>query len=51
MFIELIYGIISNSLSLICDSAHMLLDSSALIFGLIAAFIAKLEPNNKFTYG
>ena len=51
MFIELFYGLVSNSLSIVSDSAHMLFDSSALLLRLIAAFISKLKPNHKFTYG
>jgi solute carrier family 30 (zinc transporter), member 5/7 len=51
MFIELIYGILSNSLSLISDSAHMFFDSSALAIGLYASFISKLEPSINFPYG
>lgn len=42
MFVELIYGIIANSLSLIGDSAHMAFDSTALAIGLYASFISKL---------
>lgn len=51
MFVELIYGIISNSLSLIGDSAHMLFDSSALAIGLYASFMSKLQPSLLFSYG
>ena len=35
-FVELLYGILANSLSLISDSAHMLFDSTALAIGLYA---------------
>lgn len=45
MFVELIYGILANSLSLISDSVHMLFDSSALAIGLYAAFMSKLKPS------
>jgi zinc transporter 5/7 len=51
MFIELIYGFISNSLGLISDSAHMLFDSMALGIGLYASYMSKLIPNEKFTFG
>ncbi len=51
MFVELIYGIISNSLSLISDSAHMLFDSSALAIGLYASFMSKMEATLLFSYG
>lgn len=42
MFVELIYGFLSNSLGLISDSVHMLIDSSALALGLYASFVARL---------
>ena len=51
MFVELIYGILSNSLSLISDSAHMLFDSSALAIGLYAAFMSKMDPTTLASYG
>jgi zinc transporter 5/7 len=51
MFVELIYGILSNSLSLISDSAHMLFDSSALAIGLWAAFMTKLRPSKTYSFG
>jgi predicted house-cleaning NTP pyrophosphatase (Maf/HAM1 superfamily) len=46
MFVELIYGYMSNSLGLISDSFHMLFDCMALFIGLCASYIAKL-PSNK----
>ncbi len=51
MFVELIYGLLSNSLSLVSDSAHMLFDSSALAIGLYASFMSKLEANIHFSFG
>lgn len=51
MFVELIYGLLSNSLSLISDSAHMLFDSSALAIGLYAAFMSKLKPSPTYSFG
>lgn len=50
-FIEFIYGVLGNSLSLISDSAHMLFDSSALAVGLYASFMVKLKPDHHYTYG
>ena len=41
MFVELIYGFMSNSLGLISDSFHMLFDCTALFIGLIASYISK----------
>ena len=42
MFVELIYGYMSNSLGLITDSFHMLFDCMALFIGLCASYIAKM---------
>eukprot|EP00759_Apiculatamorpha_spiralis_P038427 PhF_6_TR37628/c0_g1_i1/m.55962/K14692/SLC30A5_7, ZNT5_7, MTP, MSC2; solute carrier family 30 (zinc transporter), member 5/7 len=51
MLIELIYGIHSNSLGLVSDSFHMLLDSASIGIGLYAAHMATWRANNVFTYG
>lgn len=51
MFVELIYGVMTNSLGLITDSFHMLFDCTALFISLCASYIAKLESDKKFTYG
>ena len=45
MFVELIYGYLSNSLGLISDSFHMLFDCMALFIGLCASYIAKLPAD------
>ena len=51
MFVELIYGYISNSLGLISDSFHMLFDCTALFISLVASYIATMKSDNKYTYG
>lgn len=51
MFVELAYGIWSNSLGLISDSAHMLFDCAALAIGLYGAFMSKWKRNQTYTYG
>lgn len=51
MFVELIYGYISNSLGLISDSFHMLFDCMALFIGLCASYIAKMPADKQYTYG
>jgi zinc transporter 5/7 len=51
MFVEFIYGYLSNCLGLITDSFHMLFDCTALLIGLIASYVAKMPPNKKYTYG
>lgn len=50
-FVELTYGLWTNSLGLISDSFHMFFDCSALLLGLAASIVAKWKPSDKFTYG
>lgn len=52
MFLEFGYGYISNSLGLMADSFHMLLDGCSILVGFLAAFYARKEPNacNPFGY-
>ncbi|CAL8109016.1 unnamed protein product [Orchesella dallaii] len=50
-FVELFYGIWTNSLGLISDSFHMFFDCTGLVAGLIASIIAKWRPTDTFTYG
>lgn len=40
MFVELAYGVYSNSLGLISDAFHMLSDCLSLLVALFAAYIA-----------
>jgi zinc transporter 5/7 len=51
MFVELSYGAWTNSLSLISDSGHMFLDCMGLVIGLYASYIARIRPNQQYTYG
>jgi zinc transporter 5/7 len=51
MFVEVIYGIISNSLGLLTDGAHMLLDSSAIIIGLYSSYLSEKTKNSNFNFG
>lgn len=50
-FVELSYGIWTNSLGLISDSFHMFFDCTALLAGLVATVISKWRANDRFTYG
>lgn len=50
-FVELAYGIWTNSLGLISDSFHMFFDCTALLAGLIASVIARWGKNERFSYG
>jgi len=49
--IELIGGVLTNSLALISDAWHMLNDIFALIFAVTAAWLAKKPSTDKRTYG
>ncbi|XP_018417476.1 PREDICTED: zinc transporter 7 isoform X3 [Nanorana parkeri] len=50
-FVELFYGIWSNSLGLISDSFHMFFDCTALLAGLAASVISRWKTNDAFSYG
>ncbi|XP_016317727.1 zinc transporter 7 [Sinocyclocheilus anshuiensis] len=50
-FVELLYGIWSNSLGLISDSFHMFFDCTALLAGLAASVISRWRSNDFFSYG
>ena len=49
--VELIFGLISNSLALITDSIHALLDSVVTLVLLLAARLAIKPPDAEHTYG
>jgi len=52
MFVELGYGVYSNSLGLISDAFHMLSDNISLLVALIASYIAASKgADNTYTYG
>ncbi|XP_031845666.1 solute carrier family 30 member 7 [Nomia melanderi] len=50
-FVELSYGIWTNSLGLISDSFHMFFDCTGLLFGLAASVITKWRANERYSYG
>jgi zinc transporter 5/7 len=50
-FLELFYGMWTNSLGLISDSFHMFFDCTALLTGLIATVIARWGKNERYSYG
>lgn len=50
-FVELFWGIFSNSLALISDSFHMFSDVLALILSLVAIYFSFKKPTKKFTFG
>ena len=49
--VELIFGLFSNSLGLITDSIHALLDSVVTLILLLAARLAIKPPDEEHTYG
>jgi cation diffusion facilitator family transporter len=49
--VELIFGLISNSLALVTDSIHALLDSVVTLVLLLAARMAIKPPDEEHTYG
>lgn len=51
MIMEVIGGLVTNSLALLSDAGHMLTDSLSLGFSLFAIIIGQRDPNSKKTYG
>ncbi|KAI9313129.1 cation efflux family-domain-containing protein [Dichotomocladium elegans] len=51
MFVQLAYGVWTNSLGLISDAIHMFFDCLALAVGLFASVMSKWPPNPKYSYG
>lgn len=49
--VEIIGGLLSNSLALLSDSAHMISDVIALGLSMIAIFLATRPPNSRYTFG
>lgn len=49
--VEFIGGLLSNSLALLSDSAHMLSDVLALGLSMIAIYFAAKAPTARYTYG
>jgi len=50
-FVELFYGVWTNSLGLISDSFHMFFDCTGLLAGLVATVITKWKANDKYSFG
>jgi hypothetical protein len=50
MFVEVLYGYLTNSLGLISDAIHMAFDCLALLVGLIAAYLSQREFKG-YSYG
>ena len=51
MLLEVAIGIISNSLALLADAAHMLTDAAAIALAIFAARLATRQPKGALTFG
>ncbi len=51
VIVEVVYGIIGDSLALIADAGHNLSDVLSLVVAWSAIFLSKKRPTEKFTYG
>ncbi|UUZ84069.1 cation diffusion facilitator family transporter [Paenibacillus sp. P26] len=49
--VEIIGGLLSNSLAPLSDSAHMISDVLALGLSMVAIYLATHPPNSRFTFG
>ena len=49
--IEVVTGVMSNSLALISDAGHMVTDAAALGLALLAQLIAKRPPSHRHSFG
>ncbi|WEK53370.1 MAG: cation diffusion facilitator family transporter [Candidatus Cohnella colombiensis] len=49
--VEVVGGILSNSLALLSDSAHMISDVIALGLSMTAIYLSTRKPNAKYTFG
>ena len=49
--VEIVGGILSNSLALLSDSAHMLSDVFALGLSMTAIYLSTRNPTKKYTFG
>ena len=51
VIVEVVYGILNNSMSLLTDAGHNFGDVASLVLSLIAFRLAKKKSTAKFTYG
>jgi cobalt-zinc-cadmium efflux system protein len=51
MVVEVVAGIVADSLALLSDAAHMLTDAGAIGLAIVAAGLAALPPGGRFTFG
>ena len=51
MVVEVVAGVLADSLALLSDAAHMLTDAGAIAVALYAAGLAARPPGGRFTFG
>ncbi len=51
MLVEVVFGLIANSLALLADAAHMVTDAAAIGLALLAMRIAERPPSTRRTFG
>jgi cobalt-zinc-cadmium efflux system protein len=51
MVVEVVAGVLANSLALLSDAGHVLTDAAAIAIALIAARLAARPPDGVFTFG
>jgi len=51
MVLEVVAGLLADSLALLSDAAHMLTDAGSLALALVAAGLAARPPTGRFTFG
>jgi cobalt-zinc-cadmium efflux system protein len=51
MAVEVVVGVLANSLALLADAGHMLTDAAALALALLAAWAASQPPQGRWTFG
>ena len=51
MAVEVVFGILAQSLALLSDAAHMLTDAGALVLALVAIRLARRPARGAMTYG
>jgi cobalt-zinc-cadmium efflux system protein len=51
MAVEVVAGVLADSLALLSDAAHMLTDAGAIGLALVAARLAARPPEGRFTFG
>jgi len=51
MVVEVVIGVVANSLALLTDAAHMLTDAGAIALALFAARLALRSPRGAMTFG